>query len=32
MAAGSDTQKIGAGLERYKPTIRRIPGRLWWIG
>ena len=25
-AGGSDTQEIGAGLERYKPTDRRIPG------
>jgi hypothetical protein len=25
-AGGSDTQEIGAGLERYKPTDRRIAG------
>jgi hypothetical protein len=25
-AGGGDTQEIGAGLERYKPTDRRIPG------
>jgi hypothetical protein len=29
---GSDTQEIGAGLERYKPAVRRIPGRTRWIG
>ena len=26
-ASGSDTQEIGAGLERYKPAARRIRGR-----
>ena len=26
---GSDTQEIGAALERYKPAVRRIPG---WSG
>ena len=31
-AGDSDTQKIGAGLECYKPTIGRIPERLWPVG
>jgi hypothetical protein len=31
-AGGSDTQEIGAALERYKPTVCRIPGRPGWVG
>jgi hypothetical protein len=31
-AGGSDTQEIGAGLERYKPSVSRFPGRLDWVG
>ena len=31
-ASGSDTQEIGPGLERYKPTGCRIPGCVDWVG
>jgi len=31
-AGGGDTQEIGAGAERYKPAVRRIPRRLGWVG
>jgi hypothetical protein len=31
-AGSSDTQEIGAGLERYKSSDRRFRGRLDWVG